>query len=124
MKTTSSRILVLLVGAFALFALYWGNPENDGWWLKCPLYQLTGWQCPLCGSQRAVHAFLHGCWSEAWHYNPGLWLFLPYGLLLLAGSFSSRLRQTWLLRRCYDDRVMLLCFLFALGWGLARNLCL
>lgn len=53
---------------------------------RCPFYELTGWLCPGCGSQRAIHALLHFNISQAFKFNPLLVIALPYialGCLLL-----------------------------------------
>lgn len=39
---------------------------------------LTGWQCPGCGSQRAVHYLLNGHFAAAWQMNPLLLVAIPY----------------------------------------------
>jgi hypothetical protein len=36
----------------------------------CLFYKLTGFQCPGCGTQRALHCLLHGEWKDAFFYNP------------------------------------------------------
>lgn len=50
---------------------------------KCPFKLLTGLSCPGCGIQRAIHAFLHGKFTEAISYNYYLVYSLPY-----AASFA------------------------------------
>jgi hypothetical protein len=49
--------------------------------LPCPLFVLTGIQCPACGSTRMVHALLHGDVAAAWEFNA---VMLVAGLPLLA----------------------------------------
>jgi hypothetical protein len=47
---------------------------------KCPFLSLTGFQCPGCGSQRAIHQLLHGNLAASFRLNA---LFLPaliYGI--------------------------------------------
>lgn len=46
---------------------------------RCVVFSLTGFRCPGCGLQRALHAALHGHLWEAWQYN----FFLPLALALL-----------------------------------------
>ena len=36
---------------------------------KCPFKLITGLSCPGCGIQRAIHAMLHGKFTEAITYN-------------------------------------------------------
>lgn len=51
----------------------------------------TGWDCPGCGSQRAIHHLLHGEIGSAWRMNPLLILLIPYLLLgLIAELFRTR----------------------------------
>ena len=38
------------------------------------MHALTGWLCPGCGSQRAIHQALHGNFASSFFLNP---LFLP-----------------------------------------------
>lgn len=40
----------------------------------CPMLVFTGWLCPGCGSQRAVHQALHGQFGASFQLNA---LFLP-----------------------------------------------
>jgi hypothetical protein len=71
------------------------------------MYQLSGWKCPGCGSQRAAHALLNGEWAMAWSYNPLLVLVLPYlvvaglaeyaGIHLLGKSGSDFLNSRWVI---------------------------
>jgi len=51
-------LLFIPVAAAALF-FYFHNPEKSLFFPKCPFYVFTGCYCPGCGSQRAVHSFLH-----------------------------------------------------------------
>ena len=109
--------VLFLIGAF----LYFGTPAGEAWWLKCPLFQLTGWQCPLCGLQRAVHALLHGDFLMAWHYNPALWILLPYVGVWLLGSCVERVARSRVYAWCTSSRVVLTVLLLLCMWGVARN---
>ena len=47
-------------------ALYYAvDPSHDVWLPRCPFHALTGWDCPACGGQRALHSLLHGRFGEA-----------------------------------------------------------
>lgn len=56
------------VAAMCIY-LYFVDP-TDGPAAQCMLRRLTGYDCPGCGTQRALHALLHGHPAEAWRYNP------------------------------------------------------
>jgi hypothetical protein len=52
---------------------------------RCPLRTLTGWECPGCGSTRALSALARGDLAAAWRFNPlavAGTVLLPIGLLL------------------------------------------
>ena len=118
---TFTRLFFLVLVLAVLAMLYFGAPGSDSWWLKCPMYLLTGWQCPLCGLQRAVHAFLHGNFLEAWRYNPALWLLLPYVAVWVLGSFSERVARSRVYAWVISSRVVLAVILLLCIWGVARN---
>ena len=118
---TFTRLFFLVLVLAVLAMLYLGAPGSESWWLKCPMYQLTGWQCPLCGLQRAVHAFLHGNFLEAWRYNPALWLLLPYVAVWVLGSFSERVARSRVYAWVISSRVVLAVILLLCIWGVARN---
>lgn len=65
---------LLLVGAVIYF--FW-NPAEFSWFPKCPFYSITGYYCPGCGSQRAIHQLLHGNILAAANYNLMLVAVLP-----------------------------------------------
>ena len=63
--------------------LFHFDPEKSGFFPACRFHQLTGLDCPGCGSQRALHALLHGQILTALHDNLLLVLSLPLFLALL-----------------------------------------
>ncbi|HPJ79837.1 MAG: DUF2752 domain-containing protein [Prolixibacteraceae bacterium] len=71
-------LMLLVVAAALLFFIL--DPVKSPLFPKCPFYVLTGWYCPGCGSQRAVHSFLHGRFNDVVAYN---FLVFPAALLIL-----------------------------------------
>lgn len=65
----------ILGGVFILF--YFFNPADDSFFLVCPFKYVTGYHCPGCGSQRAIHQLAHGNLRIAWGYNPLMVLSIP-----------------------------------------------
>ena len=80
-KNTYLYILLglLFIGGLALY--YFFSPENPNFIVKCPFNYFTSYDCPGCGSQRALHALLHGELRKAFSYNPLFILAIPYVLL-------------------------------------------
>lgn len=73
--------IIILGGGFFLYFNY--NPSNNSLFLPCPFKLLSGYNCPGCGSQRAIHQLLHGDLETAFQLNPLMVLSLPlivYGL--------------------------------------------
>ncbi|MBK9981229.1 MAG: DUF2752 domain-containing protein [Saprospiraceae bacterium] len=60
------------------------NPEQYFFPL-CPFRFLTGWLCPGCGSQRAMHQILHGHIAASMRLNL---LFIP-GILYVGVGYLS-----------------------------------
>lgn len=102
--------LALAAALFFAIVLYRFPPEEYGFYPRCPVYALTGWECPGCGMTRALAAFLHGHLAEAVRWNPLVlvvvtgflaWVFATYrgakwpnvpnfavaGMLVAAGVF-------------------------------------
>ena len=76
---------ITLVSIYAIF-----DPADVSLFPSCPFPELTGWQCPGCGSQRAVHQLLHAEWSSAFHYNP---LLIPALIYIAIGLIFDRIRD-------------------------------
>lgn len=66
------------------------DPAQATWMPKCLFHELTGWQCPGCGSQRMAHALLHGRLAQAWSFNPFIFIITPVVTLLAVGETWPR----------------------------------
>lgn len=88
---------------------------------RCMFHTLTGWECPGCGSQRLLHALLHGDVAGAWRANAFLLLSLPYIALLGAVTLWPR-RWPRLHRRLNSPLGVTLAAAAIAAWGVARNL--
>lgn len=114
--------LIIIIAGAALLCLYALVDPATAWWMpKCPLYFLTGLQCPGCGSQRAIHALLHGDLSAAMGHNALLVVMLP---LLSVGAFAelTRKRHPGLYRKvCHPAAVYGVVAAVAV-WAVARNI--
>ena len=98
------------LAALALAALFLLDPEETSGFPRCPVFALTGWKCPGCGTARALHAALHGRFADALRLNAAL----PIALALLALCVA---RPRLARRPAFAWTVLAL----VLAWGVARN---
>lgn len=75
------RYFIAFIIVVGLVVYYYVDPTQYSVMPKCPIKLLTTLDCPGCGFQRALHAFLHGRFSEAIHYNLFLVLAVPVTFL-------------------------------------------
>lgn len=111
-------ILLMVIGVAVVYFVF--DPSSTGWFPKCAIYQLTGYKCPGCGSQRMLHALLHADLTTAFRYNAFLLTLFPVLLVLLLWSGW----QKWMSRKWADFTVNALVFLFLLTtilWWALRN---
>jgi len=71
---------LILTGAAYLFVF---EPGKTGIFPSCLFRLLTGFQCPGCGSTRAMHQLLHGHVVAAFELNPFFLLAIPFLLYAL-----------------------------------------
>lgn len=78
------KYILGLILILALAILYYRfNPGVYTFFPECPFHKYLHLDCPGCGSQRAVHALLHGNVLIALDYNALLVLSLPLLLIHL-----------------------------------------
>ena len=106
---------------------YCVNPLESDIAPKCPMKLLTGWQCPSCGGQRALHSFLHGRIAEAVSYNLFFIIAIPfllvtaYATLMINKPSPSRLTVS--LYNFATSKYTLMSYIAVyLVWWVVRNL--
>lgn len=112
--------LLLITGLLVIYLVL--DPAQP-FFPKCPVLWLTGWKCPGCGAQRALHQLLHGNLTEAIHLNALFVMACPYLLLGLVLEYTPwgkeylQIRRTW-----YGSRAVMVAIGLALIFGLMRNI--
>ncbi|MDE6715160.1 MAG: DUF2752 domain-containing protein [Muribaculaceae bacterium] len=88
---------------------------------RCMLHDITGYQCPGCGMQRAIYHALHGNLHEAWRMNYAL----P-GIILIVGIYASaeaiRTRNERIYLALHHPIALAILFALTLGWWIGRNI--
>ena len=98
------------------------DPATSGIFPPCPVYYLTGWYCPGCGSLRAMHQLLHGHLWAAWAMNPLTVVLMPFLAYGLASHLLFEIRRRGLPQPLLSAVwVRALCAAILL-FGIVRNL--
>ncbi|MDR2913566.1 MAG: DUF2752 domain-containing protein [Tannerella sp.] len=116
-------IMVLLLAGIYLYSQY--NPENYLFFPKCPVYTLTGYKCPGCGSQRAFYHLFHGNFVTAFMYNPLMMLLVPYvlfGIYIEYMTDRNNPRIVYLRNLFFGKWAVLILAVIILLYTISRNL--
>ena len=115
----------MLFGILAVLAVFYFlvNPIATNLVPQCPFYRLTGWYCPGCGMQRALHALLHGHLWEAFCLNPYLALMTPFFLIVgYESTFATGKTKAFIIRYFENKWTFLLFVVITFSWWIIRNL--
>lgn len=111
-------LAVLLVLGVVYFVL---DPSTSDVFPRCVFLSMTGYKCPGCGSQRAIHALLHGDVIGAFRYNAFLLIAIPWIALCLFAE-SRRVRNPRQYARLNAPLLIWLFLAILLLWWLLRNI--
>jgi len=111
-------LAVLLVGGAIYFAL---DPAQHEFFPRCVFLNLTGYKCPGCGSQRALHALLHGDVVGAFKFNAMLLVAIPWLAVCIYGE-AIRTSNPARYARINSPRLIMLLLVAILAWWLLRNI--
>lgn len=91
--------------------------------LPCPFHILTGYDCPLCGSQRAAVCFLHGQIAKGLEYNYALIVIIPLLVMCILVEFFNRHHRFDTLRHyLYHKWAKIAYLVLFVGWWIVRNI--
>ena len=115
---TIYKIILWIIGLSCFVLIYhFFDPAHSDWAPKCPFWLLTGYYCPGCGSQRAIHCFLNGRILEGMRYNYLLLPSLVYVVFLTIAPRDSRLGKVL----TSSTACWILLFAF-MAWWVVRNI--
>jgi hypothetical protein len=118
------RLSVVVIWCFLLvlsFYLYIFEPGKTGFFLLCPFRMLTGFQCPGCGSTRALHQLMHGHIINAFTLNPLFLISLPFLLFVLVRHTSFVMRGKTPRGNVLPASVIYAIFFIVLSFWILRN---
>ena len=97
------------------------NPANNPIFPKCPFLVLTGFKCPGCGSQRAIHCLLHLDIIGAVKFNFMLVVSLPIIFVLLVAHFLRKTKPDFY-AKVNNYKFTLVYFSIVVIWWVVRNI--
>lgn len=120
-KYLTYAIMATILVAVIVYMYYQYDPSYSSLAPKCIVRQLTGYDCPSCGVQRAIHSLLHLDVERAFWLNPFVFVVAPYIVLLILttlckGKVFCRMRQ-YVQRRVVVYSYIALYFI----WWVVRN---
>lgn len=125
MTRTMRRGLLLLVAIVVVMVMgvvyYALDPSSSGLFPKCAFLEFTGYKCPGCGSQRAIHALLNGDVVAAFKYNALLFISIPWIAVCIYAE-SQRVRNPKLYLRLNSQLLIWLFLIMVLLWWVLRNI--
>lgn len=113
-------VIGLILGVLVLFFV--SNPSESSWFVACPFRMVTGYDCPGCGSQRALHQLLHLNFKQAFLLNPLLFIFATYtliGLILKLNFFKKRCAK--LSDQMFGMKAVMIAIILILIFFILRN---
>jgi hypothetical protein len=121
------KTLSIVVGTLVVLALvpiyHYFPPETTPGFPRCPFRLVTGYQCPGCGSQRAIHHLLNLRVGKAFAANPLLVISLPYLLLGFFIEYTPWGTRLWGVHRLlYGRTAAWVAFFIVCSFWLGRNL--
>ena len=119
-KIRNTIIIAVLCSLMVLYFVF--DPAEHGLFPGCLIKWATGFECPACGTQRMIHALLHGDIMTALLLNPFMLLVLmPMVALLAVALIAPEGKLEWLKHLVTHPATLILIFIISLAWGIARN---
>lgn len=113
-------IAAAAVAAAAVFYFIF-DPLESSFMPQCVFHRLTGLQCVGCGSQRMLHALLHGDMAGAFRANAFALISIPF-IVFLIWVDSERMRRPELYRKVYSTKLIVCVGIAFAAWFVARNI--
>lgn len=119
-----TRVIViscLLVFAAIIYFVF--SPAESTYFPQCPFHRITGFDCPGCGSQRAIHHLLHLRLKDAFVSNPLLILAIPYLIVGIYFEYFGGKEKFPNARKAFFGKraIILVLILIVLFW-IGRNI--
>lgn len=119
-KISRRQTIIILLIVFAVFYFVF-DPMEWRFMPQCVFHRVTGLQCVGCGSQRMLHALLHGDIAGAFRANAFVLLSLP-GVAFLAWVEAKRKEKPALYKKVYSTALIVIVGILFILWMILRNI--
>lgn len=120
-KAMTVAAVAAAIALIAIAAFYYYADPASGLMPRCAFHAITGYRCPGCGIQRALHALLHGDIAAAWHYNAFVFFAVPAAVFYIVVE-AGRNRWPRLHARTGHPLIITAILIATLAFWLLRNL--
>lgn len=111
-------VWLLMIATFILLINYL---IFDTLYLRCLFKELTGYDCPACGAQRAVTSLFAGDFHSAFWYNPYLIILAPV-LIVWAGVSLFKKNKGIQAKGVWHYVLLAVLASLMIVWTIVRNL--
>ena len=123
-KNKIFKWIIIFIGLIILLIIYSKyNPIESNLFPKCPFKTITGYKCPGCGSQRAIHYLLNGDIISAVKQNMLLVLSIPYIIIgIIFDSISINNNKLLKIRKSlFGTTAIYIIFTIVILFWILRN---
>lgn len=119
-RPTLLKIIIPVVLVAAGIVYYLFDPTGNPFFVQCSVRQATGYYCPGCGAQRALHDVLHGDILAAIRHNYFLAVAAVGAVAYVLCGLIPRLRP--LHRAMHSLPAIVIYGVITLLWWVGRNI--
>ena len=115
-------ITIEVIAVIVLLFLALVDPATTIFAPKCMFKYLTGYDCPACGIQRAIHTLLNGDVVTALRYNYFLLISIPYFLAVAITTFCKSEIVSKMSYFVQHPKVVKVVLALIILWWIMRNI--
>ncbi len=124
-KNKIAKWMLISISFVAFYFIYsYFNPYKVDFFPKCPFLYLTGYKCPGCGSQRAIHYLFNFDINHAFKENMLLVISIPY--LILGAYFDSikvkTEKQLRVRKFLFGQKAIMVILFIVISFWILRNI--
>jgi hypothetical protein len=120
---TGIILIVAIITGVYIYSCF--DPSEHTFFPKCPVYTLTGYKCPGCGSQRAFYNLFQTDFLAAFKYNPLMFILIPYILWGIYIEYIANLssnKRLHLRNIFYGKWAILILSVIIISYTILRNI--